>query len=91
MLLTAPLTAAPPSSQPAATCGVHTLSWLRSDSLISPHLLKPSTTPHACPCTCTALALFAVGDNIYLNSNIYRIKKISLLFTEMIAVDGEVS
>jgi hypothetical protein len=32
-----------------------------------------------------------VGDNVYIKDELYRVKKISLLYTEMIAMNGEVS
>lgn len=32
---------------------------------------------------------YDVGDNILLNSEIHRIKKITLLYTEMITLNGE--
>jgi hypothetical protein len=37
--------------------------------------------------TCT----HTVGDNVYIKDELYRVKKISLLYTEMIAMNGEVS
>jgi hypothetical protein len=34
--------------------------------------------------------MLAVGDNISIAGDIYRIKKITLLYTEMVAINGEV-
>jgi hypothetical protein len=37
----------------------------------------------------SAAQLNAVGDNILMNGEIHRIKKITLLYTEMITLNGE--